>query len=39
MDESKRMVDKIFMEGDILIPLASRKEFKMIFTDCYGKEY
>ncbi len=33
LEESKRMVDKIFSEGDLLIPLAARKDFKMIFQD------
>ncbi len=39
LEESKRMVDKIFQEGDIVIPLAARKDFKMIFQDQFGKEY
>ncbi len=37
-EESRRMmVDKIFNEGDILIPLHARKDFKMIYEDAHGK--
>lgn len=33
------MIDKIFTEGDMLIPLTARKDFKMIYVDHSGKEY
>ena len=33
------MVDKIFNEGDILIPLHARKDFKMVYQDDYGKQF
>ena len=33
------MIDKIFEEGDLVIPLAQRKDFKMIYHDHKGNEY
>ena len=33
------MVNKIFNEGDVMIPLHSRKDFKMVCEDPYGKQY
>ena len=39
LEESKRVIDKIFAEGDILIPLHARNDFKMIYMDHFGKEY
>ena len=39
LEESRRVIDKIFTEGDILIPLHERKNFKMIYLDNYGKTY
>ena len=38
LEESRRFVDKIFTEGDILIPLHARKDFKMIYLDNEGKQ-
>lgn len=39
MLESRRVLDKIFTEGDILIPLHARKDFKMIYEDKFGALY
>jgi hypothetical protein len=39
LEESRKMVDRIFNEGDILIPLHARKDFKMVYQDEFGKQF
>jgi hypothetical protein len=33
------VIDEIFTEGDIVVPLHARRDFKMIYQDQYGKQY
>lgn len=40
MEESRRYIDKMFTEGnDILVPVANRKDFKIVYSDRFGREF
>lgn len=36
VDISKQAIDKIFSEGDSIIPIGQRNDFKMIYIDLHG---
>lgn len=39
MEESRRVLDKIFTENEVLVPMNQRKKYKMVYQDKFGKQY
>lgn len=38
-EDSRKVLDKIFNEGEVIIPLQARKDFKTIYVDERGSQY